>query len=65
MKKQLFRVQLVVETEVESSGKPYLNKGRVRRQIEKFLSKHHITDGLACHGTGVFRVVDVTEEKST
>lgn len=64
MKKQTFRVVLTVKAEVESSGKPYLTEARVKRQIEKFLKHHHITDGLACHGKATMEVVDVIESET-
>lgn len=61
MPKQSFRVVVKVEAEVESAGKPYLTEHRVKTQIQKFLDRHKITDGLPCHGTATMRIVDVIE----
>lgn len=58
MPKQIFRITIRVEAEVESSGKPYLTENRVQTQITKFLRTRQITDGLLCHGSSIITVTD-------
>ena len=62
MKRQDFLVSIRIKASVEQGiNIPYLTEARVRKQMEKFLADHHITDGLPCHGEATMRVTEVQE----
>jgi hypothetical protein len=62
MNPQRFVITVVLQSDVQIGDRSYLTPEIVKRQMELFLGRHQITDGLPCHGDCSFEVKEVVEE---